>query len=285
MANHSSTSPNAYNKIQKETMNASEFPITLTLASAIILVNVAEIILIFKARKNCSLFQRLLLSLAVADLLVGLSQLTLPIALPDAKMKQYKLDGILCFTIAASVNHANAITGDRFLAICWPLKHRYLISRKRILIIIAVTWCISFVMLTPRLIGDNFNHVRYIFSIATFAYSCAMIFVYTFIIYRVVVIRRKGISKTAKGITNATQASKDAQLVVVSVTLTTTFLLCTIPFCVFTFITESIPPPAKYLLLFNSLCNPIVYFFWKFLQSKSKTLKPTMSQKQVTRSA
>ena len=256
----------------------------LILTSAIVLVNVPEIILIAKAKKSLSLFHFLLLSLAVTDLLVGLSQFSITVLeVHGIKRKKFKLNSILYFTIAASVNHVNAITVDRFLAIIRPLKHKYLVSRRRIAIYIAITWCISIVTLMPLFVADSMDYVRWILSIIMYAYSGVMIFVYSFIIYRVVVVRGRAISIASQQ-DNATQASKDVQLVVVSVFLTITFMICTIPFCVCAFITESVPKPVKYLLLSNSLCNPFVYFFWKILQAKFKSPTPTTTQMQMTKS-
>ncbi|XP_065057912.1 5-hydroxytryptamine receptor 2C-like [Rhopilema esculentum] len=252
----------------------------LLITSVIILVNGPEIILILKAKKSLSLFQVLLLSLAVTDLLVGLLQFILTVLqLYDVEIKSFKLNSILYFTIAASVNHVNAITADRFIAIRWPLKHRHLVSRRRIAIYIAITWCISIVMLMPLFIRNSMEYVKYILSIVMFAYSGVMVFVYSFIIYRVVVVRGRVISIAAQQ-DNATQASKDVQLVVVSVVLTITFMICTVPFCVCAFITNHSPKTVKYLLLSNSLCNPCIYFFWKLLQARFKTPRPTTMQMQ-----
>ncbi|XP_065072095.1 probable G-protein coupled receptor 21 [Rhopilema esculentum] len=258
----------------------------LILAVAIIIANITEIIFITKVRRNMSLFQLLLFSLAVADLLVGISGCCIAVLeLNGVKIEKLQLSSIVCFAIAASVNHVNAITIDRLLAVRWPLKHKYLVSRKRISICIAVTWCVSIVMLLPMFVSGNDDLTKYILSISILTYSGAMVFVYSYIIYRTVVVRRKTLITVAHGTENAVQTSKDVQLVVVVIILTIIFMVCSIPFCVYAFITEAYPRTIKDLLISNSLCNPFVYFFWKLLQMKFRTTQHARTQKRVTQTS
>ena len=257
----------------------------LILASAIIIANIVEIIFITRVRKNMSLFQLLLFSLAVADLFVGISGWCIAVLeLHGVKIAKLQLGSIVCFAIAASVNHVNAITIDRLLAIRWPLRHKYLVSRKRISIYIATTWCVSIVMLMPMFVSDGDDLTKYILSICIITYSGAMVFVYSYIIYRTVVVRRKTLIIVAQG-TDAVQTSKDVQLVLVVIILTIIFMVCSIPFCVYTFVIDDVPTTIKNFLISNSLCNPFVYFFWKLLQKRFRTTQPARTQMRVTQTS
>lgn len=241
----------------------------LAFSIAVMIINAIEIALLIKGRRILSNFEKMMFSLSVADLLVGFTQaLTSILKLCDTDTKALKFNSLLLFTIAASFNHVNAITADRYLAICWPIKHRIWNTPRTATIVISCLWLANIIMLTPLLANDSLDYIRRILAIMTFLYIALMCFAYAFIVYRAIICRRKSFRGESNA--SAAQAKKDLQLVFVSVGIVVTFIVCTLPLAITVFIYEELPKPAKVMILLNSLFNPFIYFFWKFSERRSR---------------
>ena len=240
----------------------------LSLSVPVVIVNLVEIVLLIRQLKCLTNFEKVMLSLAFADLLVGAVQALISLMkLSDVDTKGMKFNSLLLFTLAASFNHVNAITADRFLAVCYPIKHRLWNSTKTNVITISILWLANLVMLTPLFVADSMDYMRYILAILAVVYIGLMSFVYAFIVHRAMLSRRK-----FQGENNAStaQAKKELQLVMISVCIVVTFMACTLPLSISAFIYEELPQIVKALLISNSIFNPLIYFFWKYAERRSR---------------
>ena len=256
---------------------ASEKNISLlSLAIPVVIVNIIEIILLLTRMKMLSNFEKMLFSLAVADLLVGFAQgIVSFLKIADVDFKGIKFNSIFLFTLAASFNHVNAITVDRFLAVCWPIKHRLWVTKKVIITCVIILWVLNGFMLIPLFVADSLDYIRRILAILSVIYAGLMTFIYSFIIYKAIICRRK--SFQGQSSVNAEQAKKDFQLVIISACIVVTFMICTIPLAISAFISEELPWPVKFVLILNSFFNPFIYFFWKFSERRSRNQRSSSS--------
>lgn len=241
----------------------------LILAIIIFIVNTIEVKLILKERKGLSIFEKMLLSMAAADLLIGIGQGVISaLRMSHTKVRGFKFNTILFLTVAVSFNHVNAITVDRFLAVCWPLKHKIWVTKKVVNISIVILWVANAGFLVPLFVKDSMDYIRYILAIIVISYLALMSFIYAVIVYKAIICRRRSFQSQSS--TTADQAKKDFQLVMLSITIVVTFAVCTVPFCIQAFISEEIAKPFKFCLVLNSFFNPFIYFFWKYAERKSR---------------
>ena len=248
----------------------------LSVAVVVFILNAIELKLLLKRRKGLSNFEKMLLSMAVADFLVGIVQaVSSALRMADTKGSVFKFNTVLFLTVAASFNHVNAITVDRFLAVRWPIKHRVWITNKVVNFTIIGLWVVNIFALTPLFIEDSMDYVRYVLAIVVMSYIALMCVVYVFIVYRAVLHRRR--SPQMQGSSRTDQTKKDFQLVIISLCIVVTFTVCTVPFCISAFVDEEIRKPFKYLLVLNSFFNPLIYFFWKYSERRSRHQQGTSS--------
>ncbi|KAG9351164.1 hypothetical protein JZ751_025054 [Albula glossodonta] len=118
--------------------------------------NILVILAVSLEKKLQNATNYFLMSLAVADLLVGL--LVMPIALVTILFNSgWPLPGFLCpiwlfldvLFSTASIMHLCAISLDRYIAIKRPIQHSQYKSRAKALAKITVVWLISIVIATP----------------------------------------------------------------------------------------------------------------------------------------
>ena len=129
-----------------------EHVIFLTLGTLCLILNSSEIVLIFKKRKSIKTFELILLSFAVADLIVGLAMITY--AIYDTSQRttmtslgpiEYFIFTMQCFAVCSSIAHILGINVERLLAVRFPLGHQRCKSRKNTRLI-AVIWFIAIVL-------------------------------------------------------------------------------------------------------------------------------------------
>lgn len=102
-----------------------------------------------------------IVSLAVADLLVGLT--TLPFSLTYEVLKIWVFGTIWCqvwlavdvWLSTSSILNLCAISFDRYIAVTRPVQYPSLMTSKRARILIAAVWIVSFVICFPPLVGWN----------------------------------------------------------------------------------------------------------------------------------
>ncbi|XP_064601231.1 octopamine receptor 1-like [Liolophura sinensis] len=155
----------ACNLTDESNINEPEFIIT-TIVLGVINVSVVfgnslVIAAVFTSRKLRTVTNMFIVSLAVADLLLGIVILPFSIAY---EVLDYWIFGTFMCTIwlavdvwlsTASILNLCAISLDRYLAITEPIKYPNLMCPKRARILIASVWVLAFVICLPPLIGWN----------------------------------------------------------------------------------------------------------------------------------
>ena len=254
-------------------MTQAELFAYLVVPALIIIVNVSEIYLIAKRRCHITTYEALLLSLSVADLLVGVS--TIVVAAGIAKKKNLLAiigSPMFYFTLMSSLLHLSTLTIDRAIAVAYPLKHRYWVSKTRIVICIISLWVFSLAVSLPLVLTYNVSaYKKIVFGYFMLVESVVMVVSYAIIIY-IAVIRRRQRLPTSTGNRSNQQGHdmrKDLRLVFMSFTVVLSYTCLTFPFAVKT-VTHRVPNYyEKLAFVINSVMNSLVYFFWKFMEQRA----------------
>ena len=251
----------------------------------IIVANLVEIICIVR-KKDKTTFEKLLLSLALSDLLVGVITTvykTLDLVLGQ---KPWLLDKmtVVVFTLSTifSLQNLLAITIDRFLAIRFPIKHRILVTPRRINAMIIFIWLLSLLvgvgldlilLIVVRsgydiVMASSTGGIIAIGTIINVIYLCIIKFLFT---RPEKVTARPEDGKVLQRIQNLFRGPQKAERAVLlsSVVVVATFIICTFPFAIEYLRfrnAESLTFASKMLIVLNSLLNPFVYFFNNFLR-------------------
>ncbi|KAM9339677.1 trace amine-associated receptor 1-like [Symphorus nematophorus] len=206
----------------------------------------------------------LILSLAVADLLVGVLLLSYGLipATRSSCVVQGSFDLYLC---SSSVWNLCFISVDRYYAVCQPLRYRTKINVRVIVIMILVSWTISALVLSIIGLADVFG-----FHLPASIMS---------VLYLKVLLVAK---RQARSIQNTTcQSTKSESKMERKATKTLAivmgiFLICWSPFflcwTVALFMRNKIPVLVFYALAWlgwsNSMLNPFIYaFFYSWFRS------------------
>ena len=263
--------------------------ISLTLSFIIAFLNISEIVLIIRC-KNRKAFDKLLISLAVSDILVAFSVASFKLVdlitsntVPWLEGQNYA--SILLLSITFSLANLIAITADRFLAVRFPIKHRILSTGRRVNVVIVTIWslCIVSVTILSVIQFRWEDQIRFTLNIASgflLLFGVVMIMVYINIFY--VICKRREPSKTGLGEQNKVTTRRPALhpkgpnmtergVFITGAIVTITFIICTYPFAISFLIKQSnvrITLSSKLLILLNSLFNPLIYFFKSYFCSR-----------------
>ena len=277
-------------------------------------LNSTEIILIIKKRKSMKTFELILLSLAVADLTVGIS--TLVFAIYDINQRKafslidpldYFILVMQTFTLCSSITHILGISLDRILAVKFPLKHRIWMSRENAKWLVAAIWFASTLLtaffVVPIFVFNSDSStckcfMLYALAGIMFFFGLIFIAIYSHIIWKVIIRSKQfnerfnGNSTKRKG--GSTMASKkvmrERTLVFTCVLAASTYIGCTYPAAIIGVIEAERKQPTSStaftfwlpgLLLINSILDPFVYFLKGYLDNRSR-LKVAESTRNTT---
>ena len=132
----------------------------LALLTLVVVVgNSLVVIAVFKSRKLRTTTNNFVVSLACADLLVGV--MVLPLSGANEVLHYWPFGRMTCsvwlavdvWTCTSSILHLCAISLDRYLAIGYPFKYPTLMSPRRSRILVGAVWVSSFIICFPPLIG------------------------------------------------------------------------------------------------------------------------------------
>ena len=120
----------------------------LVISVFILIINLYAISLFIRnpvLRKKAKLF---LLSLSIADLLLGIMALSFEIIRAEEREISYFLYLFLIHQLptvsgVSSILSICAITADRYLSICYPIRHRVLVRTRFIRMLLCATWIIA----------------------------------------------------------------------------------------------------------------------------------------------
>ena len=251
----------------------------------IIVANLVEITCIVRKR-NKTTFEKLLLSLALSDLLFG-TIITVYKTLDFALGRKPWLDErvtTIVFLLSSVFSLLNllAITIDRFLAIRFPIKHRILVTPRRTNVLIISIWAsTSLVGVGSNLIlvlrvpaGEKYaitTSAIGILSIGTIINAIYFCIIRYLLTREVIATARPEDGKILQRIRELFRGPQKVERAVLlsSVIVSVTFIICTFPFAIEYLILgdgEELSFGSKMLIILNSLLNPFVYFFNNFLR-------------------
>lgn len=265
-------------------MPDSEFGTILiaVLAFAIVMLNVFEIVLITK-KKERKMFDKLLLSLAASDALVGVTAAALKISeLLAAKkpiwLSSYTFASVYVLSTIFSIKNVLGITVDRFLAVRFPIKHRMVLSNSRANLIIIGLWISSLIALAMNSLMvfycmPDMEKLITGASISLLAFGVVIAAVYSHIFH--LVCKRSIVAAETRGDNSESKRrfswffSKGPSTAERSVLITGSlvvlfFIGCTYPFSVEYLIKRSwtqVSFASRLMIVMNSIFNPAIYFF------------------------
>ena len=235
----------------------------LIIGFLVAVLNVVEIIIIARIKKRKK-YEVLLLSLSLSDCLFGIANVILASVYISNECHARSLLEcsyiLYLFFVLTSMFHLAFMSIDRVIAVIKPFKHKFLLTQRRIYIIIAVLWSFTLVACGSLFTADELTQLsiqkvesekEMIVSITIIAVDVVMIFSYFIIIYHYRLKNRVA--------THQTKLQK--KLPIICILLGATFVLFTLPFALLVFTMEDVPFYANVILVGNSGVNSIVYFF------------------------
>ena len=229
-----------------------------------------------------------ILSLALADLCVGLTYF--PLLFISSFFQELAIDHTgLWFKLShtflySSSTNLCALTADRFLAITMPLKYNVFMTRKRLLISLALAWIAPLILFTiPSIFSYSNNNASFTFIFETFRVSAFQLIpsvLFVFVTWRLCFIARNISRKESlllaqirfnsnpqeNALTVNRQREKKASVKMI-VLIILLFVLCHVGgnyrcFC-FVFklcvASETLKNVIHVLFIMNSAVNPLVY--------------------------
>ena len=243
-----------------------------------IFVNFAEIWILAKKRRWMTNNERILLSLSIADLLVGITFVVFHAVQIRINKIWLKMGSgyLLWFSIMVSCFHIVYMTADRCIAVVFPFKHRILVTTSRTNYCTFWIWMGSGAVMAVLITNATQQITRTVLGYVINVTVILMIFTYGVIIYKVVIQRRRlqRVRDNRQGNT-ASSMKKDCNLVIMCVLIATTFAALTLPFSIKTVAHEKETFPERIAVVFNSLTNPFIYFFWRYLERRNENHRPT----------
>ena len=251
----------------------------------IIVTNLVEIVYISR-NKHKNTFEKLLLSLAISDLLVGITATVYKTSDFLLGKEPWLSEGVAAivfmFSSIFSLKNLLVLTIDRFLAIRFPIKHRILVTARRTNILIISIWVLScvggvgsnlFLIFKLSYGNDYFMIISAaliisIGAIISAIYCCIIRFLLT---RQVTVAAKPGDEKVLQKIKGLFRGPQKAERTVLlsCIIVTVTFIICMFPFAIEYMRfrnAETLTFASKMLIVLNSLLNPFVYFFNNFLR-------------------
>lgn len=251
-----------------------------------LVLNVAEAAMIVIKRKFQP-FQRILLSLSFADILVVLLYVIQKFYekyynkhIYDEEIDHLIRQPIEVFSVMSSITNIIVLGIDRLIAVRYPLKHRIWMTNKRINMYIAGAWFGSIALSVLSNINrfaepdDKTYQAKLtadrIFAGLLFSSGLIITVIYALIIARVVRQRKIGSQMRKSGAANR---SDETAVTITCVLVVVAFSICSYPFAIDKLLNEKGPViPIKTILL-NALLDPLVYFFMGYLKRKLKEIK------------
>lgn len=231
----------------------------------------------------------LVLSLAVADLLVGALVLPLTVEFSVTSCLFYRVffckirstfDVSLC---TASILNLCCISIDRYYAVCHPLKYRAKINNRVVVVMILFSWTLSVLTgigyISSGLTGGKCGSKCYVYFVIAnifglaFSFYLPVIIIFCIYVKIFLVAQRqvKSIQNSGATVRKTERKANKTLAIVMGV-----FLLCWLPFFLFTTILSFTPFEVSfvlvdilnYLALSNSMINPFIYaFFYSWYRS------------------
>uniref|UniRef100_A0A3Q3BP99 Trace amine associated receptor 1 n=1 Tax=Kryptolebias marmoratus TaxID=37003 RepID=A0A3Q3BP99_KRYMA len=270
----------------------------LTLLSVVTVCgNLLVIISVFYFKQLHTPTNFLILSLAVADLLVGILVFPLSMAFSLSICLHYR--GLFCkirdtFVIlfsTCSIIHLSCISVDRYYAVCHPLTYKSKISRHVVVIMITVSWgasvLIGFGMIIPGLGNEQCDETCFIDVLIAntvgpiFSFYLPVVIMLCIYLKIFLVAQKQARSIQTQMKCGATVSKMERKATKTLATVLGVFLFCWAPFFIcFTFLLYSnnsglvpVIETFNWLALTNSTLNPFIYaFFYSWFKTAFKLI-------------
>ena len=244
------------------------------ISSAALILNIIVIARI--SRKQCytktnAKADLFILSLAISDIMFATQALihclTLHgvIQLSEENHHKVVLSSVLIsgMSAVASLFHMVVITLDRYFASRYPFGHRRWLSKRKICLLLLVTWTLSGLITSSQYWTKSEwrgNLIDWVFSLGTIIGSICFLVTYTFIVVKTF--------KSDKSVGALPKKQKRSHIytTVLSMLIVLVFVLCNLPFCVTKIIFFDKPSwndvvsfTIATLLVLNTFLDPIIY--------------------------
>lgn len=261
--------------------------IYIVIGVAAAVLNLVEIILIKRGQRRIKPHEKLLLSLALSDILVAVTVVIYKVFDIAIEANYWLDEGTFSIILVSSLKMSGlnllAITFDRFLAVKWPLKHRLWESKLRINVVIAVIWVIgtSLTALFAGLIFTNNLHANmlfYISSIISISLGLVMKMMYLYILHKACTSRdmTRNSSLNHREVVNSffsMEFRKERHMFFTCCFIYLSFIACFYPFSIEFMIeldASKVSSASRLLLIVNSTLNPFVNFFKGYLEKRRR---------------
>ena len=255
----------------------------------IILINSIEIFFLFRKRNKKQNHETLILSLSFSDLLVGVTKfawefivilyhLNVIFAHLQIRNLNIYLVAPIWFSVYSSLFHIVGITADRYIAIGYPIRHKMWITPFRTRWFLIIIWLLSLVIPSLSIIGAQFDvgnthraEVRVKRVLAAFAIfvGCLVAFSYLLIV-KAAITSRQTIHGSARGSNHVNFTRKERRLLGLCFSIVLSFFLCMGPISFEILVAGTETVYTCSLMVGNSLLNPLIYFYNKYLDRKKQ---------------
>ena len=171
-------------------------------------------------------------------------------------------------SIVSSLFHMVAITTDRLLAIIFPLRHRSLVTRKRVYVIIGFIWVISVTASSSQFWSENrwsFHIIDWVQTFGNLIGCWCFVVTYSYICV-ISVKRRKVLRSLTCNQTRKPQNTFKINTTVLSVCIISAFMICNLPHSIAKI---ALPNDSEwsvhltgsilFLLTMNTVLDPMLY--------------------------
>ena len=230
-------------------------------------------------------FERILLSLCVADILVAVWHLVVKwtefvtqraFIGPQKHIMGFSIE---MFSVMSSITNIIILGIDRAVAVKYPLEHGVWMTKRRVFGLIASAWigslalsilCVVTRMANPQDKSQTAKDIPIYISVGIVFTSMVVIAaIYAFIIR--VVMKRDKLMKDMMITSVQGEAKREETAVIITCVLVVgAFIFCTLPFCINMLISRRRGKPTfpVKLILLNPALDPLIYFFKGYIQKR-----------------
>lgn len=235
-----------------------------------IALNSIEVYLIRKRLSFIKPFEQLVLSLACSDIFTGVVAAIYgcyALIVGVDSHEQALKSGIVVATFAFTTMNLIAIGIDRYMAIRYPIKHRYCLTKNRVKIFIILLWIVLLVILVigPAIAAFTTDNVlwtkeyfHYIASDWIIWSNTTMITYYTMII--IIALRRRAKLNQQSIAIEVRVTKREISLIWTCVISVCLYVTTSLPYAIYLKTTNKSSVYLAVLLLSNLIANPILYF-------------------------
>ena len=244
------------------------------------ILNIVEIMLILRLKKKLKTFEKLLLSLSIADVIVATTTVIF-YALKKANVLSNDEGNLFIFFLLSTADipliHIFAITVDRFLAVKRPLQHNQRMQGKLPMLLITILWTLSilnvitFIAITTKLHDIILIFIQ-IYGLLLLALGMFYAVVYAYM-FRIVLLRRAKLQSdnamrlkicSMSHILFKRECKRERHMMVTSILVVVANIICTYPIFIEVQTVDGVKRVSSVTQLFllaSTICDPLVYFY------------------------